>query len=45
MVGGLNLSVGIAEAEVFEKGKERGDLVALGVCWGADHEKGVEGRK
>jgi len=42
VVGGLDLAVGVTEAEVFEEGKEGGDLVVLGVGWGTDYEKDVE---
>lgn len=45
MIGRLDLAVGVAEAEVFEEGKEGGELVMLGVCWGAYNEKCVEGRE
>lgn len=43
VVGGLDLAVGVAEAEVFEEGEEGRDLVVLGVGRGTDYEKDVEG--
>jgi len=43
VVGGLDLAVGVAEAEVFDPGEDGGDGVVKGVVMAVYDHEGAEG--